>query len=143
MGKIDTRRWVKANAADRVEARFRARRKLAATAPKASLLPFGSAEQVLDLIRYYECPIAIPGGHYTGVRLYFARMSDDESSWVAVGGVTLYRCGEVFFLQPVDQSIAPLQLSFDGDLVRRVRVPWQTRRVAEPRSLGSRGTRLA
>lgn len=138
------RQLVRANASDNVEARFAARQKAALTQPKRSLLlDQGSANAMLDLIRYYTCPVQYLGGYYTGVRLLFARMSDEERVWCAIGGVTLYKSGdEHFIVQPADSAISRLMLSFDGSIVRRERDPSEQRCFTEPRGASWQGVRL-
>lgn len=131
-----------AEAAGRVESRLEARRKAAATQPKGTvLLGEGSAETVLELMKYYQRPVYLPGG-LTGVRLHFARMSDEDRMWIAVGGATLYQCGEQFVLQPVDPATPQLRLTLDDHTFRRVSGSSSSGRVAEPRNPGQRGMRL-
>ncbi len=126
----------------RVRERFRARAKLAETEPHGTLLPEGNCEAVTDLIRYYTAPVLFSGGFYTGIRLHFARMCDDESWWKATGMIGLRRCGDEFLLQAHDDASVPLlKLSFDGKRIKRLRL--EPPRVVELRRNQTRGVRLA
>lgn len=128
----------------RVDERFRARAKLAETAPRRSLLPEGSSDLVTGLIRCYTEPMLFEGGYYTGIRLHFARMSDDEAWWRAMGRVSLMRRGDVFTLQPLeDTSASPLSLLFEGGSSTIERLRNESPRNGFPRTPSMRGLRLA
>jgi len=125
-----------------VDERFKARIKLAETAPHATLLPEGNSETVTDLIKYYSVPMTFTGGFYTGIRLHFARMCDQDAWWKAMGDVFLQRYGDIFLLQARDDvSVPPLKLLFDGKVIKRLRT--QEPRTGELRSPRARGMRLA
>ncbi len=123
--------------------RLNERRRRAETAPRRTLLLEGSAEMVLDAIRYYQAPVLLPSGP-TGVRLHFARLAGQEARWDVLGGVTLWRCGEWFVLQSHVDLTNQLKLSFDGNVVKRIRNTVSAPRVVERRNNPSpRGFRLA
>lgn len=121
--------------------RHKERQKLVTSGVRSTMVrEIGDGQQVFDLIRYYQTPASLDGGR-TGIRLRFARMSDDEAWWKAIGGVMLYRCGVEYILRPYDDITAYLRLSFDGTHVRRLHNYGPSQVVASRVCL--RGVRLA
>lgn len=100
--------------------RVKARQQLACTLPKGTLLPDrGSAATVLDLMQHGATATFVPCGSL-GIRLFFAKSSDEERMWHVSGALLRRYDEEHFCLIASDGSGQRLDLYYKDGVAKRI-----------------------